>query len=155
MRRGRLEDGDVLLYKDGAYIGRTSLVGRGFPHHECAVNEHVFRLRGMPDCLPTHLLYLWLSDDVTVQRVRSLNSNAAQPELNQRKLRELEVLLPSYALALTFEGMVEPVFSTALDLANSNRVLSGLRDLLLPKLVTGEIDVSGLDLDALTEAGTA
>jgi len=51
--------------------------------------------------------------------------------------------------------MVEPVFSTALDLANSNRVLSGLRDLLLPKLVTGEIDVSGLDLDALTEAGTA
>ena len=33
--------------------------------------------------------------------------------------------------------------------------LGALRDLLLPRLVTGQIDVSHLDLDALTEAATA
>ena len=43
----------------------------------------------------------------------------------------------------------------ARQLARQGNKLAGLRDLLLPKLVTGQIDVSHLDLNALTEAATA
>jgi type I restriction enzyme S subunit len=40
-----LRPGDVLLYKDGAQIGRKTYFECGFPHRECAINEHVFILR--------------------------------------------------------------------------------------------------------------
>jgi type I restriction enzyme S subunit len=43
----------------------------------------------------------------------------------------------------------------ARQLARQGNKLAGLRDLLLPKLVTGQIDVSHLDLDVLAEAATA
>jgi type I restriction enzyme S subunit len=45
MKRGHVRDGDVMLYKDGAYIGRLSMAWKGFPHSNCVVNEHVFLLR--------------------------------------------------------------------------------------------------------------
>jgi len=44
MKRGRIEEKDILIYKDGAYIGKTSLFQYSFPHEKCCVNEHVFLL---------------------------------------------------------------------------------------------------------------
>jgi type I restriction enzyme S subunit len=153
MSRGIVESGDVLLYKDGAYIGRTSYVGRGYPHQECAVNEHVFRIRGTSE-LPQGFLYFALSSADNQERLRGLNSNAAQPGISQRKLRELQLVVPPSALTDRFEAVAEPMLSEALDLAGAVHRLAQLRELLLPKLVTGQIDVSHLDLDALTEAAT-
>src|SRR5665647_3299372 len=49
MKRGHIQDRDVLLYKDGGKPGQfephVTLVGDGFPFSECAINEHVYRLR--------------------------------------------------------------------------------------------------------------
>src|SRR5262249_4451947 len=39
MRKGIVRDRDVAIYKDGAYIGRSSYFRDGFPHSECCVNE--------------------------------------------------------------------------------------------------------------------
>lgn len=49
MRKGILRNRDVVVYKDGANIGRSSYFGDGFPHDRCAVNEHVFILRALPN----------------------------------------------------------------------------------------------------------
>ena len=43
-KKGRIENKDILIYKDGAYIGRTSLFQNNFPHKEAMINEHVFLL---------------------------------------------------------------------------------------------------------------
>lgn len=45
LNRGIVISGDVLLYKDGAYVGKVSMALDGFPHEKCAVNEHVFVIR--------------------------------------------------------------------------------------------------------------
>ena len=45
MKKGKVISKDVLLYKDGANIGQVTIVGYGFPHNKCCVNEHVFILR--------------------------------------------------------------------------------------------------------------
>jgi type I restriction enzyme S subunit len=45
MRQGKINDKAVLFYKDGAEIGRVTLVQDGFPHEKCCVNEHVFIIR--------------------------------------------------------------------------------------------------------------
>ena len=44
MKKGKLENKDILIYKDGAYIGKTALYQNDFPYKKCAINEHVFLL---------------------------------------------------------------------------------------------------------------
>lgn len=57
--------------------------------------------------------------------------------------------VPSRDVADAFESSMEAVFTQVAVLADEAEQLEHLRDLLLPKLVTGQIDVSTLDLRAL------
>jgi len=65
------------------------------------------------------------------------------------------MLCPPDDLRAAFVVAVAPMLGTVDELADSSDQLTAIRDLLLPKLVTGQIDVSHLDLNALTEAATA
>jgi len=62
------------------------------------------------------------------------------------------VLWPPDDLRAMFVDTVEPVLGAVDELADSSDQLASIRDLLLPRLVTGKIEVSHLDMDALTEA---
>jgi type I restriction enzyme S subunit len=147
MTKGVIENGDVGLYKDGAYIGRSNYFRDGFPHSECCVNEHVFLLRVKGDKITQNLLYLWFQQSSTVETIRLSNANAAQPGINQETVRNLEILLPDSTTAQQFDGLVEPLLAGIINLAKRNRYLQLARDLLLPRLISGELDVSELDID--------
>ena len=57
MKKGQLEDGDILIVKDGATTGKTGIYRGEFEH--AAINEHVFALRGdQSKILNFYLLYL-------------------------------------------------------------------------------------------------
>jgi len=144
MRRGHVKSGDVLLYKDGAKIGRKSLFRDGFPHQTCCVNEHVFILRSNEHCAQSYL-YFWLDQPKITQDIRNLNANAAQPGINQQSVRNLPILLPPIDLVTAFDETIEAVLALLFDLAKKNRLLQQIRDALLNRLVSGELDVSDLD----------
>jgi len=145
LRKGRVVSGDVVLYKDGAYIGRVSLFRDGFPHDECAVNEHVFILR-TNGRLSQSMMYFWLADSGNRDRVRSLNANSAQPGINQEKLRSLTLVMPPPGLVQHFTERVEPMLAMLFNLARSSLVLKNARDFLLPRLVSGAVDISDLSI---------
>jgi type I restriction enzyme S subunit len=147
MDRGIVQDSDVALYKDGAYIGRSTMFREAFPHARCCVNEHVFLLRPNARLTPNYL-YLWLQRPSTVAALRASNSNAAQPGLNQRTVSSMTVLVPDRETLERFDRLVEPIFAEIVCLAKRNRVLARARDLLLPGLISGEVDVSKLELAA-------
>ena len=84
MRRGIVRDRDVAIYKDGAYIGKSSYFRDGFPHAECCVNEHVFLVRTDGVRLMPNAFYLWLQEPDTLHAIRATNANAAQPGINQQ-----------------------------------------------------------------------
>lgn len=141
MKRGVVQDRDVALYKDGAYIGRTSYFRDEFPHKNFAVNEHVFLLRSSGERVTQNFLYLWLQEPDTIHEIRATNANAAQPGINQPGVRGLKIILPPQKIVETFDAKVEPMFASLINLAKQNNELRQARDLLLPKLVTGEINV--------------
>lgn len=145
MKRGRVQSGDVLLYKDGAKIGRKSMFRNGFPHEICCINEHVFILRTSDFCSQNYL-YFWLDLPELTQRIINLNSNAAQPGINQKSVKSLPILLPDSDIRSHFDSTVEPMLALLFRLASMNNTLSSIRDMLLPRLVGGKIDVSELDL---------
>jgi len=141
MRKGVVRDRDVAIYKDGAYIGKSSYFRDGFPHCECCVNEHVFLLRANGVTLKQNALYLWLQEPDTVQMIRSKNANAAQPGINQQTLRGLELIVPDEKTAAQFDRLVEPQLAQIINLAKKIHNLRRTRDLLLPRILSGQIEV--------------
>lgn len=86
---------------------------------------------------------------------RSLNRGAAQPLLTQRDLSNVPTVVPDDALLQVFEREAGTVMAFADVLEKQSAELGRLRDWLLPKLVTGQVDVSALDLGSLVDGAVA
>ena len=141
LKRGVLRRGDVLLYKDGAQLGRRSHFDEGFPFEECCVNEHVFILRARPP-LTQRYLYFWLDQDWMAEEIVSRNAGSAQPGLNQPSVYGLPILLPPEGIIGVFDSRVAPFTQRIFRDQLESRTLDQIRDALLPKLLSGEIRVS-------------
>lgn len=140
MKRGKLCDKDILIYKDGAYIGRTSLFQDGFPHLEAAVNEHVFLLHAADEHIQYYLFFTLYQQEY-YQKMQKLNKNAAQPGINSKAMMSLPVLLPTEDILDRFDSFAMPLMHKIFNIAKQNRQLELARDRLLPKLMSGELEV--------------
>ena len=108
LKKGVMKDYDVLLYKDGAYTGNSSMCLDDFPHKECAVNEHVFILRTSNNFAPFYL-YFQIADSKNKQYIfKVASSKAAQPGLNKPELLSTPVLLNKKEDITKFENDVAP-----------------------------------------------
>lgn len=79
-----------------------------------------------------------------------INNDAAVPGLNRNQAYLLPFLLPNVEILSKFENFVNEIFKHTKNLRNKNTNLHHTRDLLLPKLISGEVDVSNLEIE--TEA---
>lgn len=143
MKRGKIQDRDILIYKDGAYIGRVSLFQDGFPHRVAAVNEHVFLLHANDEKLQYYLFFT-LAQEKYFKIMQGLNENAAQPGLNQGSVNGLKIDVPDDNQLNQFDDAVVPLVAEIFSLSNQNRILAKQRDRLLPRLMSGKIDVEKL-----------
>lgn len=139
-KRGKVEDRDILVYKDGAYIGRTSLFQDEFPRKVMMVNEHVFLLNAK-NPLYQYYLFFTLNRQEYFDKMQKLNKNSAQPGINQDALKSLVIIWPSDEIVIKFDNFVAPMVKKIFALAKQNYELSQSRDRLLPKLMNGELEV--------------
>ena len=144
MKRGIVQDGDVLIYKDGGRPGELSpavtYTSHGFPFSECCINEHVFRVRS--SLFSQQLLYCYLTTPYAFWQMREFATGVAQPGLNQRAVEAIAITMPGDRRVLR---VCEEVIGPLIDGCNANalvsRDLSQIRDVLLPKLASGEIRI--------------
>ena len=82
------------------------------------------------------------------------NSGAAVPSLNRNNVHGLPVVLPPDSIIDEFTEIGETLFRQAKLLRQKNSNLRATRDLLLPKLISGKLDVEDLDIETgkLTDA---
>lgn len=90
-----------------------------------------------------------------LRRTEFLNTHAAVPGLSRDQAYSRPFLQPPRQLMGDFAEVSETLAAEASSLVAQSDRLAAIRDLLLPRLVTGQIDVSALDLDALVEEGVA
>ena len=83
---------------------------------------------------------------LALHQLNFISSDAAVPGLNRTYAHSLPILQPSEDVAATFERLVQPVFEQSQHLTEQNAQLARTRDLLLPKLMSGQLDVSGIRL---------
>ena len=80
-------------------------------------------------------------------RLEQYNSGAAVPSLNRNNVHGLPIVIPDSSILEQFNNYVEPLFKLKKSLQEKNDNLRKTRDLLLPKLISGQIDVENLDID--------
>jgi type I restriction enzyme S subunit len=90
--------------------------------------------------LPMAYAYYMLCD------AEFIDSHAAVPGLSREQAYGLNCLVPDRQVVEKFGVVVGQIFALRKVLEESNRNLLETRDLLLPRLVSGEIDVSELDI---------
>ena len=84
-------------------------------------------------------LYLYLKQcDIS-------GTGTTQQQLTVPDFRKTEILIPSKDVMDQFTKTVTPLFDTIWSNQEQNRKLASLRDILLPKLMSGELDVFGID----------
>ena len=140
MKRGHGRDRDILLYKDGAYIGKVTLFMDQFPFKDYSINEHAFFVR-CDNPLYQFYLYFTLSLPQYFSQMQNLNRNAAQPGLTRVDMDTIKLYMPNEDAITEFNSSVEPILHEIFALAKQNNILLKQRDLLLPRLMSGKLEV--------------
>ncbi|MBR5799039.1 MAG: restriction endonuclease subunit S [Lachnospiraceae bacterium] len=81
---------------------------------------------------------------VKAKDLASLNAGSAVPSMTTEILNAMEVTIPSATAFEEFETLVTPMYKAMLENDVQSEKLANLRDTLLPKLMSGEIDVSDI-----------
>ncbi|MBU3679847.1 MAG: restriction endonuclease subunit S [Candidatus Kapabacteria bacterium] len=131
--------GTVLLAMYGATIGMTALLAKPAATNQACCAFLVAETKGL-----SYYCFQWLKE--IKQKLISLGMGAAQPNLSQEVIKKLEFLLPSAQVLDGYHEAVSPIFVQMATLFRQNRTLAQTRDLLLPKLMSGQLDVSGIRL---------
>lgn len=76
----------------------------------------------------------------------SMNAGSAVPSMTTDILNAMEVVIPSATALKEFEEIVSPMYKEMQENDKQSTTLGKLRDTLLPKLISGEIDVSAVKL---------
>ena len=76
----------------------------------------------------------------------NLRGGSAQPFISNSALADINLLFPPDTIRNNFCEIIRPLRLQVEKLKEKNKNLRTTRDLLLPKLISGELDVSGLDI---------
>lgn len=142
----RIRTGDVLINSTGVgTLGRVAMY-RG-PSAGVTVDSHVTISRPAEESLNPWYALSILGMQAEIERLGA--GATGQTELRKTDVEALELVQPVAAVLDAFSVAVSPLLEQVDVFLTQIETLSALRDLLLPKLVTGQIEVSALDLDSL------
>jgi type I restriction enzyme S subunit len=99
---------------------------------------------------PLYTLYYWLKGNV--EYFISLGTGATFKEITKGVFKTIELVVPTPAIVSQFEDKVQQFALQVLNLQRKNTTLRRTRDLLMPRLISGEVDVSELDIAVPGEA---
>lgn len=131
----------LLLGEDGTVVDSKGFPILQYVEGKFWVNNHAHIITGKSG-FTVETLYLLFS----LTNVQSIVTGAVQPKISQANLNKVPVIIPSEAELSDFDSIVQPIFAQIRNLRAENDRLSATRDTLLPRLMSGELDVSDLDL---------
>ena len=138
-----LQFGDLLINSTGdGTLGRAAQVW--FQPHNLTVDSHVTIVRPAAENM---IFYIGLWGTQHEKEIESLHTGSTgQTELPRDRVKALELLLPDKETLDRFNALIAPMAGAIVLNQEENNRLASIRDALLPKLMSGEIDVSDVKL---------
>jgi type I restriction enzyme S subunit len=109
------------------------------------LGNNIIMLRPEDDQLRFYL-YIWFKYLQGQALIQGIKGGSAQPKFNKTDFKNTSVLLPPAELLSRFHRTVTPMFETIAQKQAESKRLAILRDTLLPQLMSGDIDVSNVEL---------
>lgn len=131
----------LLLGEDGTVVDDAGYPVLQYVWGQFWVNNHAHILTGRLGYDVESLYMLFKQTPV-----KSIVTGAVQPKISQANLRSVQVVIPPEHNLREYNDLVEPLFSLFRANEEECKTFTALRDTLLPKLMSGEIDVSAVQL---------
>lgn len=131
----------LLLGEDGTVVDDAGYPILQYVWGQFWVNNHAHILTGRLGYDVESLYMLFKQTPV-----KSIVTGAVQPKISQANLRSVQVVIPPEHNLREYNDLVEPLFSLFRANEEECKTFTALRDTLLPKLMSGEIDVSAIQL---------
>ena len=131
----------LLLGEDGTVVDSLGFPILQYVYGQFWVNNHAHIITGK-EGFSVEELYLFFS----LTNIKSIVTGAVQQKVSQQNLKKVPAIIPSKDALSAFDELIQPIFSQIRNLRDENARLADLRDTLLPKLMSGELDVSDIDL---------
>ena len=136
-----LKYGDLLINSTGeGTLGRTAQVW--FVPENMTVDSHVTIARPKNQQLIFYIGLWGLSHEREIESLHT--GSTGQTELPRDRVKALELRMPDSDILTRFNSVIEPMVSSTIVNQQENSRLANIRDALLPKLMSGEIDVSDI-----------
>lgn len=153
----KLADGNYPVYGSGGimryvekplYTGESVLIPRkGTLNNVMYVSEAFWSVDTM---FYTEMLHpniaKFVYHFVKSKDLASLNAGSAVPSMTTNILNSMQLYIPDEKTLEKFENIVSPMYSAMQENTKESKILANTRDTLLPKLMSGELDVSDIDL---------
>jgi len=135
------EEDDILFGSIRPYLHKVALAP-----YRGVTNVSVLVIRPAEKSLQSFLAVLLSSID-TIRWADQHSTGTKMPVIKWEALQTMPVLMPTQAVLRAFETSVQPMLQTVKMTSSRNQTLRRTRDLLLPRLISGEVDVSELDIN--------
>lgn len=139
-----IKTGDLLIAMTGATIGKFAMVP--YSSQLLLVNQRVgkFYLGNNPiERLP--FIYCTLKQPNVHYEIVNRGQGSAQPNISASDIMSIPCVIPSQKAINNFNDIARPLFDLIIRNQRENQQLSELREVLLPRLMSGKLDVSDID----------
>lgn len=128
-----VENGDVLFSWSGSLLHRVWTSGRG------ALNQHLFKVTS--NQFPKWFFFHWIAQHMPSFQATAASKATTMGHIQRHHLTQAATVIATPAVMKAADELIEPLFN--LQIANDleSHTLAATRDLLLPKLMSGEIRV--------------
>ena len=133
-----IHNGDVIFSWSGSLLVDIWCGGT------CGLNQHLFKVTS--DVYDKWFYYLWTAHHLARFIAIAVDKATTMGHIKREELAKAEVLIPCEEDYTSFNSIMQPIFELIISNRIESRKLAALRDELLPKLMTGEIDVSDVQL---------
>lgn len=140
--RSKVDTNDILLSMIGT-VGLVSLIIEDEINFAIK-NVGLFKTSKCPQY--AYYLLCYLKSKEMAQHIEKCLAGSTQKYISLTELRKLPIIIPNVVDINKFNDLVTPLFRLIIENVKENKVLTAIRDILLPKLMSGEIDVSNIQL---------
>ena len=128
----------TVLAITGSTLGQVSLL-----EIDACANQSVVGI--IPnDSLPYEFIYPLIKQNIA--ELISHQTGGAQQHINKQNVENLDIVIPTYSHLVKYQNTVCDIYEMIKNNCFENERLSSVRDTILPKLMSGELDVSDIDL---------
>jgi len=133
-----VHDGDVIFSWSGSLLVDFWCGGT------CGLNQHLFKVTSTD--YDKWFYFAWTNHHLQKFAAIAADMATTMGHIKREELAKAEVLIPSAADYERIGGLLAPLYDLIISNRIENRKLASLRDEMLPQLMSGELDVSDLDL---------